>query len=557
MDNSMNEFNYNENLPSEEEIEEDAERRSMYTFGIYKIARVEDKKFWMMAIVFGLISYVFSIMKDLKDTFVIVRQIPASIHFLKLFYIPPIAILGTILIQKALVDSDNKSILMRMLLGFAVFYFLFAMVSLPLPFPVEINTDGLKDTFADGKMKYKGTESILALLLTFYSWTSTVLFISSEIFGTLVLSLLFLSFANDICPINEFLRFLPLLYTISNLSLILSSISLYHISNFLNTFSYRNGRVMFSCLFIILSGLCLVAYFCTVILDRSVLSKPIFIVDGPQKKKSKQKISFNEGFKLMFTSKLVLSICLIVLFYNISQNMVDSSYKSLLRVEAERLGKNESFVINNQWRSQMTTGIGSIILLITPFSKIVRTAGWIVAGMITPIYVGVGCSFVFILAVYNTSILGKNGIEYLNGFVQANRIIHSILNSDDAFLTFKYEVIIGRYISAGFKIIKYASFDICKEAISMKINPNCRSRFKGVYDGICSKLGKSMGAMLSILMTMVFSTTDVREASIFYFLFSTVIVLVWVFVVIYLGKKYNDSVTNNSYIDIDLFQKTA
>jgi len=112
---------------------------------------------------------------------------------------------------------------------------------------------------------------------------------------------------------------------------------------------------------------------------------------------------------------------------------------------------------------------------------------------------------------------------------------------------------LGLLCVALFKITKYAAFDIAKECISMRINIKYRARFKGIYDGVCGKLGKAGGALLQIICNFLCNTNDIRESSFAYFMISFIIILLWFYFVFYLAGKYDESIRNDKDVDIDLF----
>ncbi|EPR79683.1 ADP/ATP carrier protein [Spraguea lophii 42_110] len=544
--------NFQANLPTEMEVEQSAQRTSNKTFGIIKVAGIETKKILFLCLISFLICFVYSIMKELKDAFVIVRQTPASINILKLFYVPPVAIIGALLVQKMLVSSDNKTILKRMLMFFAAIFILFTILSLPFV-NLDFSGQSTKDMLSDGKMKFKGTESVVAAVYTVISWTSTLCFVSAEIYGSLVMSLLLFSFLNDICPIKQFLRFLPLILIFANVSLICSAGSLYVLKTLINNLSFRNKQYLYSGLFLILALVCMLTWLVITILDNVVLSKPMFIIENPVKKKKKGSVAYGEGFKTMFSSKFLLAMCITVLFYNLSQNMADSSYKSLMLIQKNLKNMDESYIMKNQCISQIVTALCVITLLITPFSRIVQLTGWVVSGMITPIYIAVIGITAFFLALYNTGSVGKNAFGFINTFIQAHPFLHKMKKSTDKYALFDNEEFLGMiFISGGYKVMKYASFDICKEAISMRIDPQYRSQFKGIYDGMCGKMGKMLGSIIGFIITILFNTQDVREASFVYLIISMIFAVIWIITIIYLGRKYNDSVAKNKFVDIDI-----
>lgn len=150
--------------------------------------------------------------RELKDSFIIKRQLPASISFLKLIYVPPVSIIASAIVQKLLTISSNKKIFFYVVAVFGIYFFTYGVVILPLQDVIEPSNFNATDDFSDSKMYFKGLKSISAVILTLNCWTSTLHFVASEVWGTMVLSLLFMSFSNDVCPFRQFVRFLPLFY---------------------------------------------------------------------------------------------------------------------------------------------------------------------------------------------------------------------------------------------------------------------------------------------------------------------------------------------------------
>jgi AAA family ATP:ADP antiporter len=63
------------------------------------------------------------------------------------------------------------------------------------------------------------------------NWIIVLVFIFGEMYGTIVLSLLFWGFANDICTVHEAKRFYPLISLIANVALVLLGILSHHLTN--------------------------------------------------------------------------------------------------------------------------------------------------------------------------------------------------------------------------------------------------------------------------------------------------------------------------------------
>lgn len=330
-----------------------------------------------------------------------------------------------------------------------------------------------------------------------------------------------------------------------------SSLTMMGYQHFNEILDFSSKQLMLRFSFVIISIFCLFIMIFQFILDKSVLNRTLYIIEGQAVKKSKKlKPSFNEGIRLMFKSKLVLSVCGIVLAYKIGTNMVEPSYKSCLKI-VSIAGKKDTgnHVLFMSSLIQFITGSVVIALLITPFSRSIQNRGWKFIGIIPPIIATAGFVLVFSLATFNT---GTNK-ENLTIF---NNLFQTIMDDEKKIHFLKIEEYVCLFTVALFKICKYAAFDIAKETLSMKINKKYRARFKGIYDGVCGKLGKAGGAFLLIVSNQVVNTTDIRRASFFYLIISIALVFVWFYIVCYLARKYDESVKLNKDIDIDLFKGT-
>ncbi|KRH93171.1 ATP:ADP Antiporter (AAA) Family [Pseudoloma neurophilia] len=533
------------NLPTETEVETQARSVGRKTFGIINIASIESSKFILMATQFFLISYVYAVLRELKDAFTLKRQLPASIQVMKLGFVPPVSIIASIIVAKLLSFSSNRKILMGALGFYAIYFLFYGFILLPFQETVEPSIHFAGDKFSDCKMKFRGIESLAAVIVTFTCWTSTLHFVMSEIWGSAVLCLLFMSFANDVCPFKQFIRFIPLFYIFSNIALIFSFFTIKAFEFYDASLSFINKEWLLRGMFGFLSFLVFLIWILGYIFKSMNLDSPLFVVESDKKKK-KVSVGFGEGIRLMFKSKLVLAICCITLAYNIGTNMVETNYKSCLAKIAKNEGQSTSQIAGFLAYQQVIVGTIVTILLCTPFARLIQIFGWTTMGLVPTISAFFGFLGVFSFAAFNTSLDGTN-------FRFLNSLLSSYNQSSDQKNKYLYwELYVGLFIVSCFKITKYAAFDIAKETLSMRINKKYRARFKGIYDGVCGKLGKAGGSLLSTLCNAIMNENDIRSSSVIYFCLSMFIVFIWLYVVIYLGKKYHISIKNDEDVDIDI-----
>ncbi|EJW03154.1 hypothetical protein EDEG_02459 [Edhazardia aedis USNM 41457] len=528
------------NLPTEDEIEEEANARCAWPRSIFKVAECEKPKFYRMSGMFFLIAYVYSVLRDTKDAVVMERQEPTSISFLKTLFVTPCSILFVFIIQKALMNKSVGNVLKASTLVFGVYFVIYSLVLLPLQSVIEPSIFWAKDLFGSGKMAVRGLQPVLAFMLTINFWTSSLLYVTSELWGNLILSLLFMSFANDVCSFKQSLRFVPIFYIISNLGLFLSGLSMLLFCTIQDNASYNINQYTINGIFFLGGCICLLIYFIQKDLEINILPIKIFQETSVRRKKSKKKVSMAEALKQMMKSQFLLQICFVVLAYNICTNLIDTTFKCTMKAYA--LANNQtisSSVMRTQAVNQIIISTSVITLLSTPFSRIVQIFGWRYAGFITPLWAITCCFLVLFLSIYNTGTMGTNSFSLVNTIVGG---APSLLG---------YERFFGMIAAGGLKTAKYAAFDISVEALSMRISKDDRATAKGIYAGIFGKLGKTMGSVITIVILGITNAVDIRCASQFSFAIILGMCALWMYAIKYLGFRYNESIENNFEIDLE------
>lgn len=530
------------NLPSEDEIEAEANSGTGIS-SIFRIAKAEKKMFLIMAFMFTLISFIYSVGRVFKDAAVLSRQMPLSINCLKTFIILPITIIFVGLIQKFTMSYPFTRVFDGCLLVFSVLFILTGLVLLPFSNYFQLDSNYFRDIFADGKCVVRGYDVLLSVALVYNEWTSSLVYVLSEMFGNLILSYFFLTFANSLTTPGQSARFVPLFYVCSNIALFLSGLLTGEFAKFRKQISYELAENIYNGFFILSGILIIVIYFLKKYLETNITSKPIFIQKSFKKKGLKVKVGFSEGIKEMMASKLLLNISLIVMFYGISTNLIESSFKNSLTKGAELSGQNtKEYSMRFTSLEQKIAAVLVMVLLLSPFPKLIQTRGWIYVAIFCPIVTLFSLVSVCGLAFYNFPGTNNEPNFFLNGLcATADTILIGLENY------------FGCISVALMKVAKYASFDISKEAISMRIDSSLRARYKGIFDGVFGKLGKSLGSLFVWGMGYLFQTRDVRKLSPISLSIVLFFVVIWIYAVIYLNRKYKESVDSNSPIDVDLF----
>ncbi|KAM0676058.1 hypothetical protein GVAV_000019 [Gurleya vavrai] len=472
------------------------------------------------------------------------RQEPASISFLKSTFVTPFSIVVVILLQIWLKKSTVASILKSMTLIFGCYFVIYGTLILPFQEFIELNKFLSVDAFGDGKMAMRGLQGVYALLLTVNFWTSSLLYVTSELWGNIVLSLLFMTFANEVCRFKQAMRFIPLFYLFSNFGLLLSGISMLGFCYAQDNWPYQFNIYVINGIFILCGALCLLIYTIHYLLEKNILNKQVYTFQGENIKKKKAKSDLATGFAYMMKSKLLLQICFIVLAYNVSTNLIDSISKSAIKENAKALNLPVgSHVMRKQAINQIVIACCVITVMCSPMGRCISLFGWTLVSLITPFWAACCTVIVLMLSVYNTGTTKSNSLSLFNDMFADKKTY------------LQMEEYCGMAATSGLKIFKYAFFDIAKEAISMRICRADRAFYKSIYDGICGKLGKGGGSLIQNGINIISNSVDPRGGSQYYIIIIVVLVVLWFNAVRYLGIKYNESLANNCDIDVDIIGK--
>ncbi len=556
-------------LPTEDEIEEEANSHQ-YLMKHFRVAKCEYKRFLMFAIMFFIIGFIYSFMRIIKDTYVMVRQEPICIAYLKVFYITPISF-GVILLVNYALSARTVSRIFT--LSCLVFAFLFLAYSAVVIFEEKIVFSPLhiKAQIELSKLETRGLGFLSNFLLTVNEPFATLIYITAEMWGSLILSYLFLSFLNETCTRKQHSRFLPPLFIVANISLLISALVTTVFFKIRAKISFEQNRLMMSIVFLLEGLLTLVVVFAKYILERKIMTRPIFCTpiethkqnntennlresanntrsnnsrntNNPSKTKSKgsNKIGFMEGLKIMWQSRFVLAMSAIVFFFSALFNILETVHKNGIKQGAEfyNIEKGRySGMFNNL--EQYITAVAVIILNLSPFSSLIDTHGWKLVAMITPVMAGISVFVVLGLSIYNSASIG-----------QSFSLLNKILEGNKPFIYF--ENFASMICLASMKIFKFTAFDISKEKISMRIEDKYRPKFKSVFDGIFNKVGKSIGAVYGIALTLIVTDLNIRSMSPLTIFFTVPAILLWIIAVLYLTNSYNTSIENNQNVDIDL-----
>ncbi len=490
----------------------------------WPIHRWELKRFLPLFIIYSLICFNYSILRAAKDALVITAPSSGAeaLPFIKVWVILPMAIFFTFIFAKLSNKFTIEKVFYVMISIFLSFFFLFAFVLYP-------NQDLLHPhAFADSIQKTlpKGFQGLIMIIR---NWTFTLFYVMSELWGTMIMTVLFWGFANEITSIKDAKRFYAILGVGANVASIFSG----QISIFLSKGSFSFGSLSNdswgTSLKLIISAVVLVGII-TIFLfkwyNSSVLNG-VFSkgsADSSVPAKPKIKMSLRKNFSYLAKSKYLICIAVVVLTYNLSMNMIEIVWKDQIK----QLYPDP--VRYNVYMGKVLTWMGMISTTIALFiaGNLIRRCGWTFTALVTPVAVLVTGVLFFSFILFK-----ETGLASLAIIIGATPLALSVF--------------FGGLQNCLSRACKYTVFDTTKEMSFIPLSAECKLKGKAAIDGVGSRLGKSGGSVIHQFLLMIFGTVAASTPYI-----ATILVLViftWISATFSLGKRFQDA--SNSSLEAD------
>jgi AAA family ATP:ADP antiporter len=317
------------------------------------------------------------------------------------------------------------------------------------------------------------------LAAAYHNWMYSIFYILAELWGSVVLSLLFWGFANQITRVTEAKRFYSLFGLGANLALLVSGPAIVYVSDIRRKLPADVDAWQVSLNF--LMGMVVIAGILIMItywwINRSVLTDPRFYDPNQEKapgKKKKAKLSLAESFKFIFTSKYILCLAILVIAYGISINLVEVTWKSQVKLQYPNYNDYSTFM----GKFSFWTGAVTILMMLFVGGNVIRLKGWGFAALITPVVLLVTGVAFFAFVIFR---------ENMAGFIAS-------IGTTPLFLA----VLFGAAQNIMSKSSKYSLFDPTKEMAYIPLDEESKVKGKAAVDVVGARLGKSGGSIIQL-----------------------------------------------------------
>jgi len=435
----------------------------------------ERKKLVPLAMMFFFILFNYTILRDTKDVLMVTAKGSGAevIPFIKTYVNLPAAIGFTALYSKLCDRMEQKDVFYACTIPFLLFFVAFAFVIFP-------NVGALHPHAFVDKIAVALPQGFGAPLAIVRNWSFALFYVMAEMWGSVVASLLFWSFANEVTTVDEAKKYYPLFGLGANVALIFSGQYVRFVSSLRAnlppgvdpwgmSIKYLMGAVA-------VSGGCLVSLFNY--MQRKVMTDPECVDQEKQaakKKKKKVKMGLRESAKFLVSSPYIRDLAMLVISYGMCINLVEVSWKSKLKAAYPDPNAYSAFMGN----FSSATGTVTLVMMLLG-RKIFRKFGWRNAAMVTP------------------SMIGITGLAFyaLTIFAPFFEPIAASLGTTPLMLA----VVVGAAQNILSKSAKYSLFDPCKEMAYIPLDQESKTKGKAAVDVVGNPLGKSGGALIQQIL---------------------------------------------------------
>ncbi|KAF6148972.1 hypothetical protein GIB67_043283 [Kingdonia uniflora] len=437
------------------------------------IEMVTLKKIIPLGLMFFCILFNYTILRDTKDVLVVTAKGSSAeiIPFLKTWVNLPMAI-GFMLIYSKLSNVLSKQALFyTVMVPFIAFFGAFGLFLYPLSGVMHPTALADKLLAALGP-RFLGPIAILRI------WSFCLFYVMAELWGSVVVSVLFWGFANQITTVDEAKKFYPLFGLGANIALIFSGRTVKYFSNLRKNLGPGvdgwavSLKGMMS--IVVLMGLAICGIYWWV-------NTFVPLPSRNKKKLAKPKMGTMESLKFLVSSRYVRDLATLVVAYGISINLVEVTWKSKLKAQFPSPNEYSAFMGD----FSTATGIATFTMMLLS-QWIFNKYGWGVAAKITPtvlLITGIGFFSLILFGGPLAPVIGSLGMTPLLAAVY-----------------------VGAMQNIFSKSAKYSLFDPCKEMAYIPLDEETKIKGKAAIDVVCNPLGKSGGALIQQFMILTFGS---------------------------------------------------
>ena len=468
---------------------------------LWPIHAYELKKILPLLFMKFFISFTYGVLTTMKDAFVVTAKGAGAevIPVLKGWIVLPIALGATLLYSKLANVFKRSTLFYSIILFFMAFVFLYGFVLYP-------NIDAFSPHESADWLLSKIAQENSHRAAVYRNWIQSLFFVAAELWGSIVIFLLFWGFVNHICNFNEAKRCYNLFIAGGDLAQMFTG----------PLVCYFTGKYLATHFNLALQGLtCCVLFFGFMIMALHFLLTRKVLKDerlyqpehNQQPIDQKTKLSLLESLKFIVRSPYLRYIAVMVVAYGLTINLTEVTWKANLKLAYPDTGAYQFFMA----RVSSSVGVCSFIITLFFSGFLIRRLGWGFCAQLPPIVIG-ATSLIFLTLFLNQQWLGTSPLLLV--------------------------VLFGAFQNVSSKVMKYAFFDATKEMSYIPLDQESKVKGKAAIDVVGSRLGKSGAAWIQIVLIQIAGTGSVLSITHYLLPLIACTVLFWILSVRQLNKEF-------------------
>ncbi len=457
-------------------------------------------------------SFNYTILNATKDTITVTLKGGGAevIPVLKGGAVLVIAFLVMLAYTKLSNKLSREKLFYTILTPFLIFFLIFGLFLFPNREVLSptITANWLQELIGSGHQHW---------VFVYRYWMNSLFFVFAELWGGVMIGLLFWGFANQISSVQEAARFY-VLYTVGgHLGTMAGGSLIFGYSHMVHNNSQFESLVTVLMGVVVIVGIFIIAaYWWT---NKYILfGSKSFVNRLPHKKfqetsrAERTKLSLRDSLLYIARSPYLGLIALLVIGYGVSVNFVEVTWKAILRIKYPDPVEYQEFM----GLLQGLIGLASLFVGLCISGQMLRKFGWCLSAMITPIVLGV-TSLIFFLLLFMVPDLRENA----------------------ASMPLMLLVICGMFHNVACKAMKYCVFDPTKEMAYIPLDQEAKVKGKAAVDLVGARFGKSGASWMQLAFIDLLGGGSILGVVPLLVPCVAIVVIIWIVAVRKLNKRFN------------------